>query len=84
MRTKVGSGGVFIWSHADLVGNLQTPETVSTLWNPTTGLPWTSSGPLAPPGWVAVFGSVPSLQSLSGVLELGIQLFESQYCRFRP
>lgn len=32
---KVGSGGVFIWSHADPVGYLQT---VSTLWNPTAGL----------------------------------------------
>lgn len=57
MRTKVGSGGVFIWSHADLVGYPQTPETVSTLWNPTTGLPWTFSGPPAPPVWVAVIGS---------------------------
>lgn len=41
MRRKVGSGRVFIWSRAILEGRLQIPETVSTLWNPTTA-PWAS------------------------------------------
>lgn len=35
MRTKVGSSRVVTWSHADLVGDLQSSETASTRWNPT-------------------------------------------------
>lgn len=59
---------MLIWSHAVLVDNLQTPETVSTLCALTTA-PWASFTPLAPSVcgciyWIRVV--ISSLKSLLG------------------